>query len=206
MVENLPARAGNISSVLVRKIPWNRKWQPTSVFLPGESHGQRSLMGYSPQGHKESDITEVRNSSHNGVMSKTAEEDCLQLSLVSFPSSLQRPEAGGEVFKEYLKLDSNLPKVCWGGLCFCVWVLPLPQTVAVGAFKVPRVMLWYLKQWLCPSLTFVPKTTHDCGLPYSFVLFLAVLALRCCAQSLCSCSERGLLFLQCRASHCWFSC
>ena len=34
----------------VRKIPWRRKWQPTPVFLPGESHGQRSLMGYSPWG------------------------------------------------------------------------------------------------------------------------------------------------------------
>ena len=30
----------------VRKIPWRRAWQPTPVFLPGESHGQRSLMGY----------------------------------------------------------------------------------------------------------------------------------------------------------------
>ena len=38
----------------VRKIPWRRKWQPTPVFLPGESHGQRSLAGYSPRGHKES--------------------------------------------------------------------------------------------------------------------------------------------------------
>ena len=34
----------------VRKIPWRRKWQPTPVFLPGESHGQRSPAGYSPQG------------------------------------------------------------------------------------------------------------------------------------------------------------
>ena len=33
----------------VRKIPWRRKWQPTPVFLPGESHGRRSLMGYSPR-------------------------------------------------------------------------------------------------------------------------------------------------------------
>ena len=36
----------------VRKIPWRRKWQPTPVFLPGETHGQRSLMGYSPWGRK----------------------------------------------------------------------------------------------------------------------------------------------------------
>ena len=42
----------------VRKIPWRRKWQPTPVFLPGESHGWRSLLGYSPRGHKESDTTE----------------------------------------------------------------------------------------------------------------------------------------------------
>ena len=42
----------------VRKIPWRRKLQPTPVFLPGESHGQRSLAGYSRWGHKESDMTE----------------------------------------------------------------------------------------------------------------------------------------------------
>ena len=43
----------------VRKIPWRRAWQPTSVLVPGESHGRRSLGGYSPQGNKESDTTEV---------------------------------------------------------------------------------------------------------------------------------------------------
>ena len=42
----------------VGKIPWRRKWQPTPVFLPEESHGQRSLAGYSPQGCKELDTTE----------------------------------------------------------------------------------------------------------------------------------------------------
>ena len=40
------------------KIPWRRAWQPTPVFLPGECHGQRSLVGYSPWGHKELDMTE----------------------------------------------------------------------------------------------------------------------------------------------------
>jgi len=43
----------------VRKIPWRRAWQPPPVFLPGESHGQRSLEGYSPWGHKESDMTKA---------------------------------------------------------------------------------------------------------------------------------------------------
>ena len=41
----------------VRNIPWRRAWQPTPVFLPLESHGQRSLTGYSPWGRKESDMT-----------------------------------------------------------------------------------------------------------------------------------------------------
>ena len=38
---------------------WRRKWLPTPVFLSGESHGQRSLVGYSPWGRKESDATEA---------------------------------------------------------------------------------------------------------------------------------------------------
>ena len=42
----------------IRKICWRRVWQPTPVFWPGESQGQRSLVGYSLWGHKELDMTE----------------------------------------------------------------------------------------------------------------------------------------------------
>ena len=53
VVENLPANAGDSRFDLwIAKIPWRRKWQLTPVFLPGKSHGQRSLVGYSPRGHK----------------------------------------------------------------------------------------------------------------------------------------------------------
>ena len=48
----------------VGKISRRRKWQPTPVFLPGESHGQKSLAGYSPWGRKESDTTERPNTTH----------------------------------------------------------------------------------------------------------------------------------------------
>ena len=60
MVKNLPANAGDLrdSGSWVGKIPWRRKWQPTTVSLPGKSHGQRSLAGYSSWGHKESDMPE----------------------------------------------------------------------------------------------------------------------------------------------------
>ena len=43
----------------VRKIAWRKAWQPTPVFLPGESYGQRSLLGHIPWGRKESSMTEV---------------------------------------------------------------------------------------------------------------------------------------------------
>ena len=48
----------------VRKIPWRRKWQPTPVFLPRKSHGQRSLVGYSPWCRKEWDMTEWTEHAH----------------------------------------------------------------------------------------------------------------------------------------------
>ena len=51
--------AGDPSSIPgSEKIPWRRQWQPTPVLLPGESHGGRSLVGYSPWGCKESERTE----------------------------------------------------------------------------------------------------------------------------------------------------
>ena len=50
---------------LIRKIPWRRKWQPTAVFSPGKSHGQRNLTGYCSWGCKESDMTEWLNKTNN---------------------------------------------------------------------------------------------------------------------------------------------
>ena len=50
--------AGDLGSIPGGVIPWRRARQPTPVFLPGESHGQRSLVGYSPWGRKESDTVE----------------------------------------------------------------------------------------------------------------------------------------------------
>jgi len=51
VVKNRPANAGDRTcgfNPWVRKIPWSRAWQSTPVFLPGESHGLRSLVGYRP--------------------------------------------------------------------------------------------------------------------------------------------------------------
>ena len=73
-------KAGTVSARRPRSRPmvishsdgWRRKWQPTPVLLPGKSHGQRSLEGYSPWGHKESDTTERLNHHHPRVESTHA--------------------------------------------------------------------------------------------------------------------------------------
>ena len=48
----------------VGKIPWRKAWQPIPVLWPGESHGQRNLVGYSSQGCRESNMTEVTWHTH----------------------------------------------------------------------------------------------------------------------------------------------
>ena len=57
-VKNPPAMQETWCNPWVGKIPWKKEWQPTPVCWPGESHGERSLVGYSPRGGKELDTTE----------------------------------------------------------------------------------------------------------------------------------------------------
>ena len=65
MVKNLPANAGDVGSIPgLGRSPWRRKWQPTPVFLPGKSHGQRSLGGATVHRiAKELDTTSVTKTS-----------------------------------------------------------------------------------------------------------------------------------------------
>ena len=49
----------------IGKISWRRKWQPNAIFLPGKSHGQRNLVGYSPWGHKELDTAGTEHKLHS---------------------------------------------------------------------------------------------------------------------------------------------
>ena len=58
MVKNLPAIQEIWFQFLGQDDPWRREWLPTLVFLPGKSHGQRSLAGYRPWDRKELDTTE----------------------------------------------------------------------------------------------------------------------------------------------------
>ena len=96
----------------VRKIPWSRKWQSTPVFLPGESHGQRSLVGYSPWGHKsqtwlstQSDIVLYLSLSHWGLI----------------PSDQTENQVGsGPDTNLVLSWTQNKPPTTW--TMECLWV------------------------------------------------------------------------------------
>ena len=57
-VQSMGYKESDMTVQLTFTFNWRREWLPTPVFLPGESHGQRSLVGYSPWGHKELDMTE----------------------------------------------------------------------------------------------------------------------------------------------------
>ena len=74
--------AGDSGLIPGGKIPWRKVRQPTPVFLPGESHGQRSTAGYSPQGRQESDMTELLSVTHSsleeGFPGGSAVRICLQ--------------------------------------------------------------------------------------------------------------------------------
>ena len=78
LFKKFPSHLGHYRSLS----PWSRVWQPTPVFLPGEFHGQRSLAGYSSQGHKESDTTEVVFHAHRSLGSLCCTAGSYQLSIL----------------------------------------------------------------------------------------------------------------------------
>ena len=76
MARNLPASAGDVrDSASIPgsgRSPGGRAWQPTPVVLAGECHGQRSLEGYGPWGHKELDTTERLNNNQSQISVTTS--------------------------------------------------------------------------------------------------------------------------------------
>ena len=81
VVKNLPASRRCGFDPWVRKFPWERKWQPPPAFLPGKFHGQR-LEGYSPWGHKESDMTKLLSISSGNVHERSKKNIILSLCLI----------------------------------------------------------------------------------------------------------------------------
>ena len=104
----------------VGKIPWTRAWQPTPVFLHGESHGQRSLEGYSPYSCKELDTTEATWQAHVQCI------DTCFLTMDRTHLSEGRPAAGMSCCERTPGLtQAHVPGTLESG--GAEWSLPLPH-------------------------------------------------------------------------------
>ena len=124
LVKNSAANAGDLRwgfNPSIGKIPWRRKLQPTPVFLSGEAHGQRSLAGYHPWGHKESNMTE-------------------QLSTAQLPALEERglcrwDRLGECVLEGHFRIPPTTIKLCfhWFFYCFSSFL-----------FLLSLIFLWYL--------------------------------------------------------------
>ena len=112
-----PCSAGASGSIPgSEKTPWRRAWQPTPGFLPGESHGQRSLVGYSPRGHRELDRTEPVPTSLSTSVSFSVPVNFL---FVSFFSLFRRVVKCFQIILQELFVDKErdlLPT--WHRFCF----------------------------------------------------------------------------------------
>ena len=97
---------------LVRKIPWRREWLPTPEFLPGEFCAQRSLEGYSPWGHKESDMTKHAHTIPQNCSSNYWIFQSRILEWVVFPFS---------------RRASQTRYWTWSSVCILIYILTLQQ-------------------------------------------------------------------------------
>ena len=74
----------------VRKIPWRRKWQPTPVLLPGKSHRQKSVAGFSPRGRKRAGQHQKRIALFLCQANRNTQSSCLEKLGVSIPEDLMK--------------------------------------------------------------------------------------------------------------------
>ena len=117
--------------------PWVGKWHPTPVFLPGESHGQRSLAGSSPWGHKDSDMPECLSSQMAaGGTHKEKGPDCLRTRWGSYRWSDQLPAEVGED-----PTHCGRGRLRWGRVLLLlqagVWTLQADSRQAMAVHRLP---------------------------------------------------------------------
>ena len=146
---------------------WRRKWQPTPVFLPGESHGQRSLVGYSPWGRTRlSDWARTQRLSQETVIER--------FRVLSKAQTLQVVEMGLEIRLPGFQVwsadhQASLPLYgthLWGQtLPYGKWDPLLTDTAVMPALKGPCLAWPYVTSWAektktCRKIKIKLKTVH----------------------------------------------
>ena len=175
MVKNPPADIGDArdtgSDPCVGKIPWSKKWYPATVFLPRKFHGQRSLAGYSPWDHRESDKTEQLGT-HNGNNYQAVELFISGLFFMYFPNlfsandqislSVNSPPwwyRTDPISPKVPPADSLLPSslsinpLATPGLHSSPVILPFPESHTIWIIDYESFGVWRLSLHLCaPSM------------------------------------------------------
>ena len=121
----------------VRNIPWGRERRLTPVFLTGKSQGQRSLVGYSPRGHKELDMTSVQFSS--------VESLCDPASLCCIPGAAHQGPLSITSSRSLLKLMSIESVMPFNNLILCRPLLllpPVPPSIRVFSNESVLHLMW----------------------------------------------------------------
>ena len=120
----------------VRKIPWRRKWQHTPVFLTGKSHGQRSLAGYSPWGHKRVNHDRVTKQQHPRLHCPDLSKPQPQTMFLII-SNLELEEILAHIFTENFVVQMG-PAELWGSIIQHTWILKgsvgQPEKLIVAVF------------------------------------------------------------------------
>ena len=152
----------------VRKTSWRRKWQLTPVFLPGKSHGQRNLAGYSPRGRKDLDMTEQLNNNKQTFIKRNFSWSTLRLpwSHVCVGKDRIKPWFSVSIY-QFSKSVCSLTFSKSNSECFCITVksqihthlmfFSLQLIFSFWYLNFPtlgRGSLVYISSWL-PSLEFL---------------------------------------------------
>ena len=160
MVKRLPALWETRFDPWVRKIPWRRKWQPTPVFLPGEFHGWRTLVGYSPWGRKESDTTEqlpfLLNIEEAAVNRVQRTKGTCDWQIVSQCAASLRPKAQltVQVLVRWKKVKvKSLSRV---------WLFETPWTVVCQVLLSIGILQAGILEWVAISFSKRSSQPRDC--------------------------------------------
>ena len=154
----------------VRKIPWRRKWQSTLVFLPGKSHGERSLVGCSPRSCKELDtMEELSMHAWRSIGGFSRGKAQFMLHFVRIAWLIYRGEtAGGKRSREWRR-------GCQGGerqddiidASYLAWDRPENQTEWRWGFWLLRGVSWGLRSWVMRRGSVMLRTRQALGQTWS---------------------------------------
>ena len=121
----------------IRKISWRREWQPTPVFLAGEFHGQKGLAGYSPRGHKESDMTEQLNNKDQDPQGSSC-RDATDIAIFMEESGKETCPLGLQILKKPFR-EPYLQKHK---------VYPFKQSMTTQHFRLPERTFFFVLSYL----------------------------------------------------------